>query len=62
MPKKDFKNGGFPPLKYCSPKVDKQASKERLYANSVSKINIQPSKKDFINLNNDDILEIASDI
>ena len=60
MPKKDFKNGGFPPLKYCSPAVVKQPAKERLYANSVSKLSIQPSNQNFINLdNNDEILEIA---
>jgi len=31
MPKKLFKNGGFPPLRYCDNKVDKQPAKERLY-------------------------------
>ncbi len=31
MSKKLFKNGGFPPLRYCTNKVDKQPAKERLY-------------------------------
>jgi hypothetical protein len=31
MPKKLFKNGGFPPLRYCDNKINKQPAKERLY-------------------------------
>jgi hypothetical protein len=34
MPKKLLKNGGFPPLRYCDNKVDKQPAKERLYINT----------------------------
>lgn len=42
MNKKSFKNGGFPPLKYCPAVIEsksdkletKQTSKERLFANA----------------------------
>jgi hypothetical protein len=41
MYKNNFKNGGFPPLKYCDVKVIKQPPKERFYAKPLSKNNIQ---------------------
>ena len=41
MPKKLLKNGGFPPLRYCDNKIDKQPAKERLY------ISIKPNDIDF---------------
>jgi hypothetical protein len=31
MNKNKFKNGGFPPLRYCPQTNEKQPSKERLY-------------------------------
>ena len=31
-----YKNGGFPPLKYCAPVVQKNGKKERLYVHPVS--------------------------
>jgi len=49
-----YKNGGFPPLKYCAPVVQKNGKKERLYVHPVSSALIYNIKKENI-FNIDDI-------
>ena len=43
MYKNNFKNAGFPPLRYCNENIIKQSFKERLYTKPLSKENIQLS-------------------
>ena len=62
-----IKNGGFPPLKYCSENIIKQSNdksnKERLYIKPISNKDINPnsllnSNKLFLINNSDELLDI----
>jgi hypothetical protein len=70
-----FKRGGFPPIKYCPPEVEKKSdkSKERFFANTVKQnINIRQllsnsvSKKPLIitesNTNDIDDIDVATEL
>jgi len=60
MNKNKFKNGGFPPLRYCPQTNEKQPAKERLYVKyPSSKFTINPLfnfNKSNINLINNDLI------
>jgi hypothetical protein len=53
MPKKLLKNGGFPPLRYCDNKIDKQPAKERLYISTKHDINFSKLLRP-----NDELVEV----
>jgi hypothetical protein len=65
---KNIKNGGFPPIRYCTQNKDNSTSKERFFANAPRQnINIRQLLSDSIKKpiiitedNNDNELEITT--
>ena len=66
-----IKNGGFPPLKYCSENTIKQSNdksnKERLYIKPISNKNINPisllnSNKSFLINQNEEQFDIKEEL
>lgn len=61
--KKIYKNGGFPPLKYCENIITKTGKKERFYVAPLYTTNklLETNNNKFFNIDDDNI-EIINDL